>query len=257
MKAPASTTAPPHDLRRGKVFPQQHPRENGRDDRLQARDHPRHLRRELPYGHHTGRVREHGRDHHDPAQQERRGHLGAAQVRRTAEQGPVHLPRPADGGQHHGPDQQSVRDHPQRIRRVRRVLRTAPPVTAPLVRQDEVADLAAGRGEREQDPHRVEAQPGPDLDHTGQAAHREHDPDGGGAGDGPPLHEADPEQDEGGGEVFDEQRDTDGDTGERGEVERLDVGHGQQPESGEQRGPAADQVAVAPGHRKHEQGRAG
>ena len=128
---------------------------------------------------------------------------------------------------------------------------------AALVGQDEVADLAAGGTEREEQAEGVEAQARPDLDDTGEAADREDHAERGRARHGPPLHEPHPAEHERGREVLDEQRDADGYAGYRGEVAGLDAGHGEQAEPGEQRGTAAQQRAVAYGDRQHHQGRAG
>ena len=46
MKAPREHHRAAHELRRGEVLAEQHPGEHGRDDRLQAGDDARHLRRE-------------------------------------------------------------------------------------------------------------------------------------------------------------------------------------------------------------------
>lgn len=164
----------------------------------------------------------------------------------------------AQGAYHHREHgrayQQPVRDHAQGVRRlgVRGV-----PVSGSLVGQDEVTHLAARRAEREQQPDRVEAQSGPHLDDAGEPADRQHHPGGGGAGDGAPLHEADPAEDQSGRQVFDEESDADRDARDRGEVEGLDACHGEQPETGQQYGPLPQEIPVPPGHRQHDQCGAG
>ena len=83
-------------------------------------------------------------------------HVGGALEHR-----PVHGPGPGDDGQHGGADEQPVRDDAERVGRL-------VPRVAALVGQDEVADLAAGRAEREQQSEGVEARP--DQTSTTQAS---------------------------------------------------------------------------------------
>ncbi|GAA3242455.1 hypothetical protein GCM10020256_66390 [Streptomyces thermocoprophilus] len=168
----------------------------------------------------------------------------------AGEDGPVHAPGPGDHGQDEGADDQTVGDDAERVGGVVAGV-------AAVVGEHEVADLAAGGAEREEQSERVEAEPGPHLDDAGEAAHGEDDAHGRGPGDGPPLHEPHPAEHERRRQILHEQRDADGDAGQGGEVAGLDPGHGQQPEPGEQRGTAARQCPVADGDRQHDEGGAG
>ena len=84
--------------------------------------------------------------------------------------------------------------------------------------QVSVAHDGEEAAEREQQSQRIEAQPRPDLDDTGEAADREDDPDRRGRRHRPSLHEPHPPEDDGGPEVLHEEGDSYGDTGDRREV---------------------------------------
>lgn len=68
------------------------------------------------------------------------------------------------------------------------------------------------------------------------------------------LDEADPAEDERGRQILHEERDTDGDTGDRGEIEGLHTRDGEQPEPEQQERPAAYEIPVPPGDGQHDEG---
>ena len=152
--------------------------------------------------------------------------------------------------QHDRADEQSVRDHAQRIRRRRprrcpgRTGRSSRPGSRPRRAR------AAGRRRRSSSPAQTsttQARP-PTARTTPTAAARV---------TGLRWTKRTQPRTSAGAEVFDEQRDADRDPGDRREVAGLYARDGEQPEAGQQRGPAQHQVTVAPGHGQHDERGAG